>query len=98
MKERIAEKSKEQGYPVSRLPEFTQDEIKMLIGSADFFGMNHYSSYLTTTGKGGGVPSFYDDHTTISWQDSSWPNSASSWLKVCYNSLLLICHYLQSTN
>jgi hypothetical protein len=30
----------------NRLPRFTLDQRNMLVGSADFFGLNHYSSHL----------------------------------------------------
>ncbi|XP_028175784.1 myrosinase 1-like [Ostrinia furnacalis] len=40
----VAEKSKEQGYLESRLPEFTEEEIEFVKGTSDFFGFNHYST------------------------------------------------------
>ncbi|XP_069355874.1 myrosinase 1-like [Maniola hyperantus] len=35
-----------EGYSESRLPSFTEDEIEFIKGTADFYGMNHYTSYL----------------------------------------------------
>ncbi len=43
----IGEKSQFQGFNHSRLPEFTSDEQQLIKGSSDFFGLNHYTSFLT---------------------------------------------------
>ena len=32
----------------NRLPKFTEDEKKLILGSSDFFGLNHYSSMLAS--------------------------------------------------
>uniref|UniRef100_A0A914DKY1 Beta-glucosidase n=1 Tax=Acrobeloides nanus TaxID=290746 RepID=A0A914DKY1_9BILA len=46
MRNRLLERSKEEGRVRSRLPEFTKDEIESLKGSADFLGFNHYMGFL----------------------------------------------------
>lgn len=87
MKERVAAKSLDQGYPRSRLPEFTDDEIVYIRGTSDFFGLNHYTTSIAkmpTNQAEIRAPSFWDDINVISYQDPSWPSSASSWLKVCF--------------
>ncbi|KAL4712888.1 hypothetical protein ACJJTC_011958 [Scirpophaga incertulas] len=85
MKERIAAKSAEQGFPRSRLPEFSKKEIEMLRGSSDFFGLNHYSTnILYKNASTQGIfekPSFYDDIGAATYQRPEWPTSASFWLK-----------------
>ncbi|CAH2097422.1 unnamed protein product [Euphydryas editha] len=40
----IADKSKEEGLPYSRLPAFTEDEIELVKGTYDFMGFNFYTS------------------------------------------------------
>ncbi|XP_012864654.1 PREDICTED: cytosolic beta-glucosidase isoform X1 [Dipodomys ordii] len=46
VKSQIASMSKKQGYPSSRLPEFTEEEKKMIKGTADFFAVQYYTSRL----------------------------------------------------
>lgn len=46
MKQRIAEKSRQENFPYSRLPALSKAEIKLIKGSADFFGLNHYRTLL----------------------------------------------------
>ncbi|XP_041969247.1 myrosinase 1-like [Aricia agestis] len=41
---RVAAKSAEQGFPRSRLPTLSESEISMIKGSADFVGLNLYST------------------------------------------------------
>ncbi|XP_031768072.2 myrosinase 1-like [Galleria mellonella] len=40
----IAEISKSQGYHTTRLPAFTKEEVELVKGSYDYFGLNHYTS------------------------------------------------------
>ncbi|XP_047122092.1 myrosinase 1-like [Schistocerca piceifrons] len=82
MIERVDNNSLEAGIWISRLPKFTAQEIEDLKGSADFFGLNHYSTYLVTDGLSGLEPSILRDTGVIKTVDPSWPESASSWLKV----------------
>ncbi|KAM3964799.1 myrosinase 1-like [Aphomia sociella] len=85
MKERIAAKSAEQGFLRSRLPEFSSDEIKYVLGTSDFLGLNHYSSYYVYHNESTpqeDSPSFYDDLGVGSFSLDEWETSASSWLKV----------------
>ncbi|GBP55852.1 Lactase-phlorizin hydrolase [Eumeta japonica] len=86
MKNRIAEKSSEQGFPRSRLPEFTEEEIEYVRGTSDFFGLNHYTTYLVYRNESVqnlyDVPSFYGDSDTGAYQDAEWEDAASVWLKV----------------
>nr|WPM03645.1 glycoside hydrolase family 1 [Phyllotreta armoraciae] len=42
VKHRVAERSRREGYPKSRLPAFTSEEIKFMRGTQDFLGVNHY--------------------------------------------------------
>ncbi|XP_047526276.1 myrosinase 1-like [Pieris napi] len=83
VKSRVLKKSKEQGYEMSRLPTLSPEEIKLLKGSADFLGVNHYTSVLVKPQKTEKfeVPSFEDDIGVEISQSVHWPQSKSSWLK-----------------
>lgn len=87
MKDLIAKRSKEQNYSRSRLPVFTEEEVKSIRGAYDFFGLNHYTSFITRyTDKPEEefpVPSIPDDVSFPRYQNDSWPASAFDWLKVC---------------
>lgn len=86
MKERIAAKSAEQGFFRSRLQEFTAEEIDMIRGSSDFFGLNHYTTTIVVRNEsinGYHVsPSYYDDIGIIAYKSDEWEDIGSPWLKV----------------
>ncbi|GJQ82458.1 hypothetical protein Trydic_g11869 [Trypoxylus dichotomus] len=57
MTSRIAAKSEEGNFPRTRLPAFTADEIDMIRGSADFLGLNYYTtSYCSAVFDNTDVP------------------------------------------
>ncbi|XP_068625605.1 myrosinase 1-like [Battus philenor] len=90
LSEKVAQKSLEQGYPRSRMPEFTDEEKAFVRGSADFFGVNHYTAFLIAAAKDTEfiVPSVRDDIGGDSFVPDDWPSSASSWLKQAPDSIL----------
>ncbi|CAG5057554.1 unnamed protein product [Parnassius apollo] len=81
----IAENSKREGYPRSRLPAFTQDEIDFIKGTYDFYGFNFYTSRLVRKAR--------DGETISNWPlgngcpeldaalevDPSWDKAVSAW-------------------
>ncbi|XP_039965419.1 myrosinase 1-like [Bactrocera tryoni] len=99
MIDRIRNLSKEQGFTRSRLPEFTQEEINRIRGTADFFGLNSYTTKRVTKNDHNNTvnfptPSFSHDMGVVEDQDPTWDSSGSSWLKVVpkgmYNLLMWI--------
>ncbi|CAH2102052.1 unnamed protein product [Euphydryas editha] len=84
MRKRIDSISKIQGFSRSRLPYFTPDEIEMIRGSADFLGINHYTTFLVSKNrkKISTKPSYAADMGGIISQKSSWPVANSTWLKI----------------
>ncbi|CAF4786027.1 unnamed protein product [Pieris macdunnoughi] len=88
MKNNIASKSAAQGFYRSRLPEFTPDEVEMVKGSSDFFGLNHYTTNLVYRNESvegyHASPSYYDDANAILYQPADWVGSypGTTWLKV----------------
>ncbi|XP_068082218.1 myrosinase 1 isoform X2 [Anabrus simplex] len=82
MRERVDINSKAEGRVRSRLPYFSRDWIKRMKGSCDFFGLNHYTSTLATTGEDGEKPSRERDSGVVVSEDASWPTTNSNWLRV----------------
>ncbi|XP_076227337.1 myrosinase 1 [Nomia melanderi] len=82
MKKMVANKSLEQGYPKSRLPEFEPEWIAYIKQTSDFLALNHYTSKLVSPGCSGEIPSQLNDQGLSFDIDPSWKPSASSWLKV----------------
>ncbi|CAG9784196.1 unnamed protein product [Diatraea saccharalis] len=82
-KEKIDKKSVDQGFLRSRLPEFSDEEIKYIQGTSDYFGLNHYTtSYIYRNSSVDGVfevPSRDDDIGVLTYQPITWlsgtPNS-----------------------
>ncbi|XP_064612088.1 cytosolic beta-glucosidase-like [Liolophura sinensis] len=83
MKERVANKSKAQGYTKSRLPPFTADQIRMNKGSGDFVGINHYSSQLISDHPLPLFPPSYEsDQDLLISLDPKWKGLVpGDWLK-----------------
>ncbi|CAH0726023.1 unnamed protein product, partial [Brenthis ino] len=85
VKERIALKSAAQGFPRSRLPEFTPEEIELILGSSDFFALNHYSTHYVyrneTVLNAYEEPSYEDDLQVLSYQLPHWIIGESTFTK-----------------
>ncbi|XP_064613344.1 lactase/phlorizin hydrolase-like [Liolophura sinensis] len=79
MKSQIRDKSR--GLPKSRLPEFTAAEKNLTRGSADFIGINQYTTQLVSNRKAGSN-SYDDDQDVAISSDPHWPGTAADWLKV----------------
>ncbi|XP_026764169.2 myrosinase 1-like [Galleria mellonella] len=88
--EKVAQKSVEQGYSSSRLPEFTEEEKNYVRGAYDFFGVNHYTAYLISASEylsDFAVPSLNDDVGVGTYSPPEWPLSNSTWLRLAPNSI-----------
>ncbi|CAK1602810.1 unnamed protein product [Parnassius mnemosyne] len=85
MKKKIAAKSAAQGYPRSRLPEFTSEEIEYIRGSSDYFGLNHYSTFLVYRNESVyghyESPSFGDDLEALTYEKNEWKIGESEFTK-----------------
>nr|XP_024661161.1 lactase-phlorizin hydrolase-like [Maylandia zebra] len=82
MKTRIRDRSLAAGLPQSRLPEFTQEEIKRIKGTHDFFGLNQYTSALAFPVDHGNIASLEADMGAMGVSDRTWLDTGSSWLKI----------------
>ena len=60
-----------------RLPRFSAEEKKLLKGSSDFFGINHYRTRYAAQASGPGSPlgSYFDDVQVELSEDPSWPTT-----------------------
>jgi beta-glucosidase/6-phospho-beta-glucosidase/beta-galactosidase len=81
MREYVDEKSRKEGRAESRLPQFDPGWTLLVKGSYDFLGLNHYTTELVEASSGG-EPGWNGDQDTLTYQDGTWEESASSWLKV----------------
>lgn len=87
MKDSIEAFSTNEGIEKSILPEFTDEEIKMIRGTADFMGLNHYTTYYCGRTRDDMDNSrivaarFKEMHVTC-FADKFAEQSASSWLRV----------------
>lgn len=84
MKQRVAERSREQGLSESRLPEFSDAEKAIIKGSADFLGSNFYSAGFQSDDPqpASNPPNYYNDVATKGSVDPNWIGSGSDWLVV----------------
>ncbi|KAL0811771.1 hypothetical protein ABMA28_009204 [Loxostege sticticalis] len=82
----IGEKSIKEGYRRSRLPPFTNEEIELVRGTYDFYGVNHYTSKLVRKPKPGesvsGWPmSGSDELGVVLDTRPEWESTTSWWFK-----------------
>ncbi|XP_014213935.1 myrosinase 1-like [Copidosoma floridanum] len=82
MKKKVAERSRAQGYEKSRLPTFSKFWIEHIKGTADFFGLNYYTSRIVKPLPQSSIVNWPNDEGLEYIIDSSWVSAQSSWLKV----------------
>lgn len=92
----IGEKSKRQGFPKSRLPVFTEKEIKYIKGTSDFLGMNSYTTFLATPTKDDSFEArgWAEDINVTFSHHPEWEHTAQPLFKVNYtleNNLKINC-------
>jgi beta-glucosidase/6-phospho-beta-glucosidase/beta-galactosidase len=84
MIDRIADRSRKEGFSKSRLPKFTTKEVHYIKGTFDFLSLNTYATNMAqwSDDYAIGDPSLDADTSVTIYQDGSWNSSASNWLKV----------------
>ncbi|KAJ3649797.1 hypothetical protein Zmor_021518 [Zophobas morio] len=81
MIDRVADRSQKEGFPKSRLPEFSAEEIDYIKGTFDFLALNTYTTELAkwTNDYEIGTPSYDADVSVSTYQDTSYNSSAAGW-------------------
>ncbi|KAJ9595813.1 hypothetical protein L9F63_012997 [Diploptera punctata] len=98
MKDIISNNSKKEGFRRSRLPEFTKDELQLVRGSTDYFGLNQYTTNKVTFKEVGLSPSRARDIGVQFSVPEFWPTSETSkWEKVVPKGLRKLLKYIQDT-
>uniref|UniRef100_A0A8C4EUW2 beta-glucosidase n=1 Tax=Dicentrarchus labrax TaxID=13489 RepID=A0A8C4EUW2_DICLA len=64
----------------ARLPVFTPEESRRIHGTADFLGLNHYTSRLVNNSEGGCTPGPQGVGDFQAHVDPSWSSTASDWI------------------
>uniref|UniRef100_A0A8C9N6J8 Lactase n=1 Tax=Serinus canaria TaxID=9135 RepID=A0A8C9N6J8_SERCA len=83
LKAQIQDVNQQCSTTVAQLPVFTEEEKSLVKGTADFFGLSHYTSRLVSAGTVGMCTPGYESIGNFSLHvDPSWPQAASSWIHV----------------
>ncbi|XP_054064370.1 lactase/phlorizin hydrolase [Rissa tridactyla] len=83
LKAQIQEANQQCSTTVAQLPLFTEEEKSWVKGTADFFGLSHYTSRLVSAVTNGTCTPSYESIGNFSLHvDPSWPQTASSWIHV----------------
>uniref|UniRef100_A0A3Q3B8J2 Lactase n=1 Tax=Kryptolebias marmoratus TaxID=37003 RepID=A0A3Q3B8J2_KRYMA len=81
LKNQVEQKRKEcPDFVPAVLPTFTPEESKRIHGTSDFFGLNHYTSRLVNSSKGGCSPGPEGVGDFQAYVDPSWSTTASDWI------------------
>lgn len=68
----IQEKSDAAGLPESRLPTFSQEDSAIVLGTADFLGINYYTGRIAYDQNEGNQPNYFTDDDVAQYADSNW--------------------------
>ncbi|NWI84755.1 LPH hydrolase, partial [Pitta sordida] len=83
LKAQIQEWNQQCSTARAELPVFTEEEKSFVKGTADFFGLSHYTSYLVSAGADDTCTANYTSIGNFSLHvDPSWPQTAASWVHV----------------
>ncbi|XP_076119842.1 lactase/phlorizin hydrolase-like isoform X2 [Alosa pseudoharengus] len=96
-KTQIEQKKQEcQPAEVARLPVFTESEKQRIQGTADFFGLNHYTTRLINESSGQCVPGPHGVGDFQSHVDPSWPTIDSDWIQPVPWGLRRLLNYISA--
>ncbi|XP_046973309.1 myrosinase 1-like [Vanessa cardui] len=83
----MAEYSKKQGFPYSRLPSFTAEEKKLVQGTYDYFSLNHYTSRQVRSAREGEDPGLWyisgsRELNLVLEKDPQWPKTEFAYIVI----------------
>ncbi|KAM6984955.1 LOW QUALITY PROTEIN: lactase/phlorizin hydrolase [Aplochiton taeniatus] len=82
LKTKIGQKRKScPAFEPAKLPVFTAEESKRIRGTADFMGLNHYTSRLVSISDGSCTPGPEGVGDFQAHVDPSWPSTVSDWIR-----------------
>jgi len=95
----IAENSLREGRPYSRLKPFDKEWAEIIKGSADFFGLNYYTTCYAKRGEPQNVPnpSWIHDADVLLEVDPNWKQAKSVWLHCVPEGLESILKWISKT-
>ncbi len=80
----------------ARLPIFTPEESQKIRGTADFFGLNHYTSRLVNYSAGSCSPGPLSVGDFQLHVDPTWPSTASDWIYSAPWGLRRVLNYIST--
>ncbi|RZC33946.1 myrosinase 1-like, partial [Asbolus verrucosus] len=97
--DRVAERSKLEGFPESRLKKFTLAEKLNIKGTYDFLGLNHYTTWLVANSEEPSLDQsgLYIDTKVSRTQDPSWEETAAPDNKVVPWGLRKALNWIKAT-
>nr|XP_049701639.1 myrosinase 1 [Helicoverpa armigera] len=98
----LLEKGRSEGYPSPRLPPFTDEEVALVKGSADFYAFNHYSTRLVRKAKPGEEIGSWpilgsQELGIVLERDPSWEIGDTVWFSVYPQGLRNQLNFLKET-
>lgn len=100
LKKRVSEASAKQNLKRSRLPEFTPDEITFIKGTADFYGLNTYTSSLVAKLQEADpqpkVGTRRSDAGVITSTDPSWETTVAYWHRVVPEGIRKLINWIKN--
>lgn len=90
MKDVIGNRSALQGFPSSRLPEFTTREKKYIKGTVDFLGLNSYTTFLTIFSPTSRINqvTWTADSECIGYISPDWTVTSNGWISVSITTIV----------
>lgn len=82
LKSQIQQKNQQCSTPIANLPVFSDQEKLFIKGTADFFGLSHYTSRLISNASGNCTASYENIGGFSQDVDPRWPQTASPWISV----------------